>query len=81
MKLFVGNLPVSTSESDLEDLFSVFGKVTSAHVVRTRFSGRSRGFGFVEMLPECGKKAVSELDGGEIDCMLLHVNEAKKIGT
>ena len=77
MKLFVGNLPVSTSDAELKDLFSAFGKVTSAHVVRTRFSGRSRGFGFVEMLPECGKKAVSDLDGGEIDCMPLAVNDAR----
>ena len=77
MKLFVGNLPVSASDADLEDLFSPFGKVMSAHVVKTRFSGRSRGFGFVEMLPECGEKAVSELNGRQIDCMLLRVNEAK----
>ena len=79
MKLFVGNLPGNASDSDLADLFRPFGKVTSAHVVRTRFSGRSRGFGFVEMLPECGKKAISELDGSGIDCMLLRVNKAKKI--
>ena len=77
MKLYVGNLPIGTSDEDLEELFSPFGAVTSAHVTKTKFSGRSRGFGFVEMLREYGERAVSELNGQQIDCMVLRVNEAR----
>ena len=76
MKLFVGNLPVGASDQDLLELFRPFGDVTSAHVARTRYSGRSRGFGFVEMLPECGKRAASALNGQQIDCVVLRVNQA-----
>ena len=77
MKLYVGNLPIDTSDTDLEGLFSPFGEVTAAHVTRTKFSGLSRSFGFVEMLREYGERAVSELNGQQIDCMVLRVNEAK----
>ena len=77
MKLYVGNLPIGTSNADLKELFSPFGEVTSAHVTKTTFSGRSRGFGFVEMLREYGERAVSELNGQQIDCMILRVDEAK----
>lgn len=77
MKLFVGNLPIGTSDAELRDLFRPFGEVISARVTKTRFSGRSRGFGFVEMMPEYGERAVSELNGRQIDCMLLRVSQAK----
>lgn len=77
MKLYVGNLPLSTSDTDLEELFSPFGAVTSAHVITAKYSGRSRGFGFVEMLREYGQRAISELNGLQIDCMVLRVNEAR----
>lgn len=77
MKIYVGNLPIGTSNADLKELFSAFGEVTSAHVTKTTFSGHSRGFGFVEMLREYGERAVSELDGQQIDCMVLRVNEAR----
>ena len=77
MKLYVGNLPIDTSNADLKELFSPFGEVTSAHVTKTTFSGRSRGFGFVEMLREYGERAVSELNGQQIDCMVLRVHEAR----
>ena len=76
MKLFVGNLPAGTSDQDLLELFSPFGEVTSAHVAKTRYSGRSRGFGFVEMLPEYGERAASALNGRQIDCVVLRVNQA-----
>ncbi len=76
MKFFVGNLPVDTSDQDLLELFRPFGEVSSAHVVKTRYSGRSRRFGYVEMLPEYGKRAASALNGQQIDCMLLRVNQA-----
>ena len=77
MKLYVGNLPIGTSNADLKELFSAFGEVTSAHVTKTKLSGRSRGFGFVEMLREYGERAVSELNGQQIDCMVLRVHEAR----
>ena len=77
MKLYVGNLPIGTSTADLKELFSPVGEVTSAHVTKTTFSGRSRGFGLVEMLREYGERAVSELNGQQIDCMVLRVHEAR----
>jgi RNA recognition motif-containing protein len=77
MKLYVGNLPIGTSDAHLEELFSPFGEVTSAHVTKTKLSGRSRGFGFVEMLREYGERAVSELNGQQVDRMVLRVHEAR----
>ena len=76
MKLFVGNLPVSTSDHDLVELFRPFGEVTSAYVARARYSGRSRGFGFVEMMPEFAERAASALNGRQIDCVVLRVGQA-----
>lgn len=79
MKLYVGNLPAGISDTDLKEIFSPFGAVISARVATTRYTGRSRGFGFVEMLQECGQRAISELNGQQIDCTVLRVNEAKEI--
>jgi RNA recognition motif-containing protein len=79
MKLYVGNLPLSISDTDLEDLFSPFGVVTSARVITSRHTGRSRGFGFVEMLRECGQIAISSLNGKQIGSMVLRVNEAREL--
>lgn len=76
MKLFVGNLPWSTSDADLEALFGRIGPVTSARVITDRESGRSRGFGFVEMDQADGQRAISELDGHELESRALRVNEA-----
>jgi RNA recognition motif-containing protein len=75
MKVFVSNLPAGTSDAELEDLFRPFGEVTSARVATSGFSGRSRGIGIVEMLQECGERAVSELNGRQIDCKVLYDNE------
>jgi len=78
MKLYVGNLPFSTGNSELEQLFSGVGTVESATVVEDRETGRSRGFGFVEMASaEDGNKAISELDGSDFEGRQLKVNEAK----
>ncbi len=77
MKLYVGNLPIGTSSADLKGLFSPFGEVTSAHATMTTLSGRSRGFGSVKMLREDGERAVQELNGQQIDCMVLRVHEAR----
>lgn len=76
MKVFVGNLPVDTSDQDQLGLFRPFGEALSANVVKTRYSGRSRRFGYVEMLPEYGERAASALNGQQIDCMRLRVNQA-----
>lgn len=78
MKLYVGNLSFQTSSLDLQDLFSGVGTVESANVVEDRDTGRSRGFGFVEMASQAeGEKAIAELNGKEIDGRELKVNEAK----
>ena len=78
MKLYVGNLPFQTTSMDLEDLFGGIGTVESASVVDDRETGRSRGFGFVEMSSkEDGEKAIAELNGTEYNGRELKVNEAK----
>ena len=78
MKLYVGNLSFNTDNSSLEQLFSGIGTVESASVVEDRETGRSRGFGFVEMAnKEDGERAIAELDGKEYEGRQLKVNEAK----
>ena len=77
MKLYVGNLPWSVSDGDLHGLFSGIGQVESASVVMDRDTGRSRGFGFVEMPNGDAQKAISELNGHSIDGRQLRVNEAQ----
>lgn len=76
--LFVGNLSFQTSTSQLEGLFADFGEVTSAQVITDRDTGRSRGFGFVEMkTTDQANSAISGLDGREFDGRQLKVNVAK----
>ena len=78
MKLYVGNLSFGTSSTDLENLFGQVGTVESASVVSDRDTGRSRGFGFVEMsTKEEGNAAIAEFNGKEIDGRSLTVNEAR----
>jgi len=63
-KLFVGSLPFASTEDDLKEFFSAVGEVQSAKVITDKFTGRSRGFGFVEMATEEeAQKAIDELDG------------------
>jgi RNA recognition motif-containing protein len=76
MKIYVGNLPWSTTDSDLESLFSRVGPVISASVITDRETGRSRGFGFVEMSQADGQKAIAELNGHQMESRALRVNEA-----
>ena len=78
MKLYVGNLPWSVTDSDLEALFSTVGEVTSARVITDRDTGRSRGFGFVEMSQEAGQKAIQEFNGHQMESRALRVNEANE---
>ena len=78
MKLYVGNLSYSTNESDLKDLFSQYGEVESVNIIIDRDTGRSKGFGFVELTERGdGEKAIAELNGSEVDGRQLKVNEAK----
>lgn len=77
VKLFVGNLPYKTTSEDLGQLFSQAGAVISAEVVMDRMSGRSRGFGFVEMEDAAAQAAVSQLNGYDIDGRKLVVNVAR----
>lgn len=77
-KLFVGSLAWATNDDSLKEFFSSVGTVVSASVITDRESGRSRGFGFVEMSSEEeAKKAVEELNGKELDGRPIVVNEAK----
>ena len=78
MKLYVGNLSFQTSGDDLQQLFSQAGTVESASVVEDRDTGRSRGFGFVEMsTKEEGEAAIAQFNGTEVNGRALNVNEAK----
>ena len=78
MKLYVGNLSFDTSSNDLQSLFGAAGTVESAAVVEDRETGRSRGFGFVEMSSkEEGAAAISQFNGKEVNGRALNVNEAK----
>src|SRR4051812_16331547 len=78
MKLYVGNLSFQTSSQDLQQLFAAAGTVESASVVEDRETGRSRGFGFVEMSSsEEGQAAIAQFNGKEVNGRNLTVNEAK----
>jgi RNA recognition motif-containing protein len=77
-KIYVGGLPYSATESQLNDLFAVHGAVESARVITDKFTGQSRGFGFVEMsTAEEAKAAIAALHGTQMDGRTLTVNEAK----
>src|SRR5215207_7540182 len=78
MKLYVGNLSFQTSSEDLQQLFAQAGTVESANVIEDRETGRSRGFGFVEMSStEEGQAAIQQFNGHEVGGRALNVNEAK----
>ena len=76
--LFVGNLSFQTTEEDLRSLFESFGEITRIQVMKDRDTGRSRGFGFVEMAAEeSAEKAIGALNGKEVQGRTLTVNEAR----
>jgi RNA recognition motif-containing protein len=76
-KMYVGNLPFSSTEDDLRDLFSQYGEVQSANIIYDRETGRSRGFGFVEMAEDGADSAMEALNGNEFGGRTLRVNEAR----
>ncbi|GAA4409995.1 hypothetical protein GCM10023187_34100 [Nibrella viscosa] len=79
MKIFVGSLPFSVADDELREYFEEYGEVSSATIIMDKFSGKSRGFGFVEMAnDEEAKKAIAELDGAEVGGRTIVVNEAEE---
>lgn len=77
-KLYVGGLPYAVTDGQLEELFAEHGTVESARVIADKFTGQSRGFGFVEMSSgEEGQKAIDALNGNELQGRTLTVNEAR----
>lgn len=76
MNIYVGNIPYKASEDDLGNLFAEFGDVMSVKIIKDKFTGRSKGFGFVEMEDESGQKAVDALDGFELIDRNLRVSVA-----
>lgn len=77
-KVYVGGLPYSVTDAKLAEIFSVYGAVESARVISDKFTGRSRGFGFVEMSNSSeAQKAIEVLNGTQLDGRSLTVNEAK----
>ena len=77
MNIYVGNLPYTYDGDALRQLFEAYGEVTSAQVINDRETGRSRGFGFVEMPDDAGRKAIEELADSEVGGRRLTVNEAR----
>ncbi|MFC1683779.1 RNA recognition motif domain-containing protein [Candidatus Zixiibacteriota bacterium] len=78
MNIYVGNLSPEVTDEDLKEAFEAFGQVESVNVIKDKFSGTSRGFGFVEMPAKAeGQAAIDELNGKELKGQELNVNEAR----
>ena len=78
MNIYVSNLSFNIQDEDLKEFFTPFGEVSSAKIINDKETGRSRGFGFVEMSDEAAsKKAIAELDGAEVEGRNIKVMEAK----
>jgi RNA recognition motif-containing protein len=75
--MFVGNLSFKTTESDIRTAFEQFGTVESVAIINDRDTGRSKGFGFVEMAEEDANKAIAQMAGAQLDGRTLTVNEAR----
>lgn len=81
MNLYVGNIPFKSTEDDLKNAFGQYGTVTKVNIIKDRFSGESRGFGFVEMGSESeGKAAIDGMNGVDFEGRTLKVNEAHSQG-
>ena len=77
-KVYVGNLPFGVEDKELQELFSPYGEISEAVVIKDKYSGRSKGFGFVTFVDEAAaKKAIAEMNGKEIQGRALKVSEAK----
>lgn len=76
-RIYVGNLSYQTTETDLAELFEQVGQVDSVNIITDRDTGRSKGFGFVEMADEDAEKAIAQLNGVEVNGRSLTVNEAR----
>jgi len=78
MNIYVSNLSFNIQDEDLREFFAPYGEVTSAKIINDRETGKSRGFGFVEMSDDtASKKAIAELDGADVDGRTIKVMEAK----
>ena len=78
MNIYVGNLSWNLKDQDLANLFAEFGEVTSAKIINDKFTGRSKGFGFVEMTDDtAAQKAIGELDGATVEGRAIRVAVAK----
>ena len=78
MNIYVGNLLFDVTENDLKELFSPFGQVTEVRLIMDKFSGKTKGFGFIEMpTKEEAEKAIAELNGKDLKGRAMTVNEAK----
>ncbi len=78
MNIYVSNLSFNVQDEDLKEFFAEYGEVTSAKVITDKFTGRSRGFGFVEMSDDAAaQKALQELDGATVEGRAIKVSEAK----
>ena len=78
MNIYVSNLSFNVNDDDLRGFFESYGEVTSAKVITDKFTGKSRGFGFVEMSDDAAAQtAIKELDGGKVEGRAIKVNEAK----
>ena len=78
MNIYITGLNYSINDADLNDLFAEYGEITSAKVIMDRETGRSRGFGFVEMTSDTdGQKAINELNGAEYDQKTISVSDAR----
>lgn len=76
-RIYVGNLSYQTTEADLTDLFEQVGQVESVNIITDRDTGRSKGFGFVEMNDEDAEKAIAQFNGTEVNGRSVTVNEAR----
>jgi len=77
VNIYVGNLDFATTQEDIETLFSEFGEVENARIISDKMSGRSKGFGFVEISADQAQAAIDALDGKEVNGRAIKVNEAK----
>lgn len=80
MKVYVGNLPYAVDEARLREIFAAFGSPASASIVVDRSSGRSKGYGFVEMPDDDARKAILALNRSQLDGRTIWVNEARTKG-